>query len=58
MPARPNPERDQRIRELVAKGLDDAVIGARLGMSRDSMRCARRRLGLEVNRQSAYAERP
>lgn len=58
MPARPDPQREQRLRDLVAKGLDDAVIGARLGMKPNGVARARSRLGLSANRQSAYSERP
>lgn len=46
MPAKPNPERENRIRELHSKGLNDAVIAHRLGLTTKGVQKIRCRLGL------------
>lgn len=46
MPARPNPEREQKVRDLHAKGLNDPTIAQRLGMKTSGVAAMRKRLGL------------
>lgn len=46
MPARPNPEREQKVRDLHAKGLNDPTIAQRLGMQPSGVAAMRKRLGL------------
>jgi hypothetical protein len=41
--------RENRIRELVAQGLPDALIAKRVGATRDKVRDIRTRLGLPRN---------